>query len=215
VVFDQHIVCNWLNGVYPKFVESTKIHAEFQWYTLNYFFGMHANVYEFTIGELSYRIKVDVFSDLLGYFMMFIGLIRLSKKTKIFNISAATCVLAILLYIGIRFLPFFLNGQILSYACFWLAIAQYGIDICIGYMFVYGLCDLLPGYQYVRDRKAIVISWFATIILNGVVMILYWLSPVINGILITVYNILDLGINILFVYFVLRIREYILGDKIA
>lgn len=215
VAFDQHVICSWLNGIFPVFDQSAKINPEFQLYTLNYIYGMKANIYEYTIGEISYNLKVDVFSDLLGYIMIAIGLIKLSGKTKIFNISVMTSVIAIILYMGIRVLPFVLNGEVLSYVCFWLAIAQFGIDICIGYMFVYGICDLLSGYQYVRDRKAIVIAWFATIILNGTVMVLYWMSPVINGVLMTFYNIFDLGVNLLFVYFVLKNREYILGEKTA
>lgn len=59
--FDQHIVCSWLNGIYPAYSESSGINTEFQLYTLNYLFGLSYNVYEYSIGELAYNIRIDVF----------------------------------------------------------------------------------------------------------------------------------------------------------
>lgn len=215
LIFDQHIVCGWLNGIYPAFQQSADINEAFQLYTLNYLFGMKANVYEYSIGEIAYNIKVDIFSDLIGYMLIAAGLKKLSKRTKIFNIAVMTAVAAIVLYIGVRLLPFVFNGEQLSYICFWLIIAQFGIEICIGYMFVYGICDLLSGYQYVRDRRAIVIAWFATIVLNAVVLVLSWMSWFLNPAFYTFYNIFDLAVNLLFFYFIFRDREYILGYKKA
>ena len=52
LIFDQHIVCSWLNGIYPAYSESSGINTEFQLYTLNYLFGLSYNVYEYSIGEL-------------------------------------------------------------------------------------------------------------------------------------------------------------------
>ena len=126
-----------------------------------------------------------------------------------------TSMFSIILYVVIRLLPFIFNGEQLSYLCFWLVIAQFGLDICIGYMFVYGICDLLQGYQYVRDRKAIGISWFVTVIVNAAVLLLSWLSAVINPALLTFYNMFDLAVNLLFFYFVFRIRDYIFGYRKA
>lgn len=82
-------------------------------------------------------------------------------------------------------------------------------------MFVYGLCDLLSGYQYVRDRKAIVLSWFTTVILNAVVTILTWMSWFLNPMFYTFYNMFDLAVNLLFFYFIFKNRDYILGYKKA
>ncbi|MDY5577043.1 MAG: hypothetical protein SPF70_06130 [Lachnospiraceae bacterium] len=215
LIFDQHVTCSWLNGIYPAFQQSYNINEEFQLYTLNYVFGMKANIYEYSIGEISYHLKVDIFPDLIGYIFITIGLLKLSGKTKIFNISAMTSMFSIILYVVIRLLPFIFNGEQLSYLCFWLVIAQFGLDICIGYMFVYGICDLLQGYQYVRDRKAIGISWFVTVIVNAAVLLLSWLSAVINPALLTFYNMFDLAVNLLFFYFVFRIRDYIFGYRKA
>lgn len=213
LIFDQHVRCSWLNGIYPPFVESPNINVEFQLYTLNYLFGMSYHIYEYTIGELAYNLKVDIFSDFIGYILIAYGMMRLSKKTKIFNIGVMTSIAAIVIYIVTRLLPFVFNGQQLSYICFFLIIAQAGVEICIGYMFVYGVCDLLPGYQFVRDRKAIVISWFAAVVLNIVIVVLGWLAPVMNSVLLTCYNIFDLAANLLFFYLVFRVRDYILGYK--
>jgi hypothetical protein len=150
---------------------------------------------------------------LLGYILITIGLLKLSHKSKIFNISAMTSVLAIVLYVGVRLLPFFFNGQQLTYICFFLIIAQFGLEVCIGYMFVYGVCDLLQGYAYVRDRRAIGISWFVTVVVNAVVLIISWMSMVLNPAFLTVYNIIDLAVNLLFYYFVFRDRDYIMGYR--
>lgn len=221
LIFDQHVTCSWLNGIYPAFQQYTGLTSdEFQLYTLNYLFGMKANIYTYTegpkgIGEMAYNIKIDIFPDLLGYLLIALGLKKLSGKTKIFNIAVMTCGIAILLYIGTRLLPFIFNGQQLSHICFWAIIAQFGIEVCIGYMFVYGLCDLLSGYQYVRDRKAIVLAWFTTVILNAVIVILTWMSWFLHPMFYTFYNMLDLAINLLFFYFIFKDRDYILGYKKA
>lgn len=221
LIFDQHITCPWLNGIYPSFQQYSGLTSdEFQLYTLNYLFGMKANIYSYAegpkaIGEMAYNIKIDIFPDLLGYILIAVGLKKLSGKTKIFNIAVMTSGIAILLYMGIRVLPFIFNGQQLSHICFWGIIAQFGIEVCIGYMFVYGLCDLLSGYQYVRDRKAIVLSWFTTVILNAVVTMLTWMSWFLNPMFYTFYNMLDLAVNLLFFYFIFKNRDYILGYKKA
>ena len=127
LIFDQHITCPWLNGIYPSFRQYTGLTSdEFQLYTLNYLFGMKANIYSYAegpkgIGEMAYNIKIDIFPDLLGYILIAIGLKKLSGKTRIFNIAVMTSGIAILLYIGTRVLPFIFNGQqlshILSMAC--------------------------------------------------------------------------------------------------
>lgn len=215
LVFDQHVSCSFLNGIYPKFQESYDISAQFQLYTLNYIFGMSANIYEYTIGEIAYSLRVDVFSDLLGYILITIGMMKMSKKNKIFNLASMTSIFAIIIYIGTRMTPFFLNGEILSYVVFWLIIAQCGVEICVGYLFVYAICDMLPGYQHVRDRKAIGISWFVTVVLSIVVMILHWLSPTpyMSHLLVNFYDILLLAVTILYFYFVLRNKDYIFGYK--
>lgn len=213
LIFDQHIVCSWLNGIYPAYSESSGINTEFQLYTLNYLFGLSYNVYEYSIGELAYNIRIDVFSDFIGYILITMGLLKMAKKTKIFNVAAMTSIGAIILYVATRLLPFMFNGAQLCYMCFWLIIAQMGLDICIGYMFVYGVCDLLSGYQYVRDRRAIGISWFASVVLNITVMLVMWMAPMMNGALLTFYNIFDLAVNLLFFWFVFRVRDYILGYK--
>lgn len=221
LIFDQHITCQWLNGIYPSFQQYSGLTSdEFQLYTLNYLFGMKANIYSYAegpkaIGEMAYNIKIDIFPDLLGYILIAVGLKKLSGKTKIFNIAVMTSGIAILLYMGIRVLPFIFNGQQLSHICFWGIIAQFGIEVCIGYMFVYGLCDLLSGYQYVRDRKAIVLSWFTTVILNAVVTMLTWMSWFLNPMFYTFYNMFDLAVNLLFFYFIFKNRDYILGYKKA
>lgn len=213
LIFDQHVTCSWLNGIYPAFEQASGINAEFQLYTLNYLFGMDYHIYEYSIGELSYNLRVDIFPDLIGYILIAFGLLKLAGRTKIFHIAAVTCAGAIILYIATRLLPFIFNGQQLSYMCFWLIIAQAGIEICIGYLFIFGVFDLIPGYQYARDRKAIGISWLASVILNITVIVTGWLAPVLNPALITFYNIFDLSVNLLFFYLVFRVRDYILGYR--
>ncbi len=215
LVFDQRIYCGFLNGIFPAYQQTYEIGAEFQLYTLNYIFGMAANIYEYSIGEISYAIRVDVFSDLLGYVLLFVGMKKMAKKNKVFNLGVMTVMFAVLIYAFTRVTPFFLNGEILTFVTFWLIIAQCGVDICVGYLFVYGVCDLLPGYQHMRDRKAIGISWFVTVILNIVVVFLHWLSPTayLPHLLVNFYDMLLLAISALYFYFVLRNRDYIFGYK--
>lgn len=220
LIFDQHVVCSFLNGIYPKFVQSYDINAEFQLFTINSIFGMSYQAYDYSDGEmviegLAYNLKVDIFPDLLGYILIAIGLYKLAKRTKIFNLAATTSVGAVVLYVITRLLPFVFTGEQLSYICFWLIIAQTGIEICIGYMFVFGICDLIPGYQYVRDRRAIGISWFASVILNIVVVVINWMAPMLNPALLVFYHMFDLAANLLYFYFIIRIRDYILGYKKA
>lgn len=215
LVFDSRIPCGFLNGLFPAYEQTYEMSAQFQLYTLNYIFGMSANIYEYSIGEIGYALRVDVFSDLIGYILIMIGTMKMAKKNKIFNLAATTSMFAIVLYAVIRLMPMMFNGKILTSITFWMIVAQCGMEICVGYLFVYGICDMLPGYQHVRDRKAIGISWLVTVILNIVVVFVHWLSPspYMSQFVVNVYDMLLLGITILYFYFVLRNRDYIYGYK--
>lgn len=215
LVFDSRIPCGFLNGLFPAYQESYEMSVQYQLYTLNYMYGMSANIYEYTIGELAYGIRVDIFSDLIGYLLIIFGTMKMGKMNKIFKLTAGTSMFAIVLYVVTRLMPMVFNGQILTSITFWMIIAQCGVEICVGYLFVYGICDMLPGYQHVRDRKAIGISWFVTVILNIVVVFIHWLSPspYMSQLVVNIYDILLLGITFLYFYFVLRNRDYIYGYK--
>lgn len=212
LMFDQNFALGDF-APYGEYETSYDYNGEFQYYTINYNYGADFNTgAEGVITDVAYKISIDIFPDIIGFLIMAFALKKLGKYSKIFNLASFMSILGGMLYIFIHILPFLFNGMPLVYMGFWGAIAIFGMEVITSYVFVFGICDTLKGHEHSRDRKAIVLAWFATIIINGVVMLLRWLAAV-NTNLLVVYEIIQLGINLLFFYFVLREREYIVKKE--
>jgi len=211
VMFDQKINIKGFNP-YPEYKTSYEYNGEFQYYTLNYHYGANATIVEDSIVNVSYANGIDILPDALGFMIMAYALIKLSKKSRIFVLSSFMAVFGAVASIIISILPFFINGMPLSYAGFWGGIALFGIEAATSYLFVIGVCDMLRGYYFSREKKAIVIAWFCAMVLNAVVCFIRWIA-VLSPMLLITYEVIQLFVNLLFYYFVMSNSEYIVKDK--
>lgn len=214
VMFDQNISLGRINP-YPAYETDSSYNLEFQVYSLNYNYGAGCEYEQLNLaykGDIYYQLTLDIFPDLLGFVILAIFLKKMSKFSKLFGIASVMSWLAILLYGVVHFMPFVFNGMVLSYMSFWLAIATFGIEAIIGYVFICGVCDTLSGYEHRTSRKAITIAWFGSVVLNAVVCVIKWIA-VINPALLVVYEIIQLGVNLLFYFFVIRESDFIVKEK--
>ncbi len=211
LMFDQNISLGGLNP-YPAYETDIGYNLEFQVYSLNYTYGAGCEMDEFYVGDVYYQLTLDIVPDVIGFIILAIFLKKMSKFSRLFSIASLMAWFATGMYAFIHVMPFVFNGMTLSYMCFWLAIAMYGIEVIVGYIFVCGVCDTLSGYEHKTSRKSIVIAWFGMIVLNAVVCVIRWIAT-INPALLVVYELLQLGISLLFYFFVIRESDFIVREK--
>lgn len=211
LMFDQSISLGGFNP-YPAYETNEGYSLEFQMYTLNYTYGAWCEIDEIFTGDVYYQLTFDIVPDLVGFIILGIFLKKMTKYSKVFGVASMMAWFGAIMYAFIHLMPFFLNGMPLSYMSFWLAIAMYGVEVIVGYVFVCGVCDTLSGFEHRQARKAIAIAWFAVIVLSAVVCILRWIAVITPG-LVVVYNMLLLGVSILFYYFVYRDADFIVKEK--
>lgn len=211
IMFDQNISLGSLN-IYPKYETSGAYSLEFQMYSLNYVYGAWCQIDEIFIGDIYYRFTLDIVPDLLGFVLLAVVCKKMTKFSKLFSIASAMSWFAVGLYVFMRVMPFIFNGMPLSYMCFWLSIAMYGIEVIIGYVFISAVGDTLSGFEHRQSRKAIALSWFGSVALLAVVCVLRWIAIISPG-LIMVYQMLLLGVSLLFYYFIYREADFIVKEK--
>ncbi len=214
VMFDQNISLGGLNP-YPAYETDENYSLAFQVYSLNYTYGAGCETSDidgmFT-GDVYYQLTFDVVPDVLGFIILAIFLRKMVKFSRLFSIASATAWAGVGIYAFIHLMPFFINGMALTYMSFWLAIAMYGIEVITGYVFVYGVCDTLSGFEHRSARRSIAIAWFGQAVLSAIVCILRWIS-VISPALLVVYEMLLLSVNALYYYFLIRESDYIVAEK--
>lgn len=211
IMFDQNISLGKINP-YPQYKTDVAHNLEFQVYTLNYSYGAYCEIDEYYTGDVYYKLTFDIIPDLAGFVILGIFLKKLSKYSKVFGIASATSWAAVVMYLVIHLMPFVFNGMVLSYMCFWLSIAMYGVEVLIGYVFVSGICDTLSGYEHRSSRKAILLSWFGSIVFAAVVSVLRWIA-VINPALLVTYEIFQLAISLFFYYLVVKESKFIIKEN--
>lgn len=211
LMFDQNISLGGLS-IYPEYQTSGAYSLEFQLYSLNYVYGAWCEIDEIFVGDIMYQLTIDIVPDVIGFLLLAIGLKKMTGFSRLFGIASAMSWFAVLFYAFIRVMPFIFNGMPLSYMCFWLSIAMYGIEVIIGYIFVCGVCDTLSGFEHRQSRKAIVICWFAMVVLLAVVCVLRWIAVISPGLVVT-YQMILLGVSMLFYYFIYRDSDFIVKDK--
>ena len=211
VMFDQSISLGGINP-YPEYKTDTGYNLEFQVYSLNYTYGAGCDMDEYYTGDVYYQLTMDIVPDIIGFVILAVFLKKMVKYSRLFSIASVMSWFAVAMYVFIHMMPFMFNGIVLSYMCFWLAIAMYGTEVIIGYVFVCGVCDTLQGYEHRSARKAIGISWFAAAVLSAIVCILRWIA-LISPALLVVYEMLLLAVSILYYYFVIRESDFIIKEK--
>lgn len=211
IMFDQNISLGKINP-YPQYKTDIAHNLEFQVYSLNYSYGADCEMDEYYTGDVYYKLTFDIIPDVVGFIILGIFLKKLSKYSRIFGVASVTSWVAVALYSIIHLMPFVFNGMVLSYMCFWLSIAMFGVEVVAGYVFISGVCDALSGYEHRSSRKAIVISWFGSMVLAAVVCVLRWIA-VINPALLVTYEMLQLAISLLFFYFVIKESDFIVKEK--
>lgn len=218
VMFDQNISLGRINP-YPAYETDAGYSLEFQVYSLNYMYGAGCEMselgdYDMYTGDVFYQLTMDIASDLAGFIILAVFLKKLSKFSRLFSIASLMSWLAVALFAFIHIMPFIFNGMTLSYMCFWLAIAMYGIEVIIGYVFVSGVCDTLSGYEHRTSRRAIAVAWFTAVVISAAVCVIRWIA-VISPALLVVYEIMLMAVSLLYYFLVVREGDYIVSGKDA
>ena len=204
MLLDIHI--NTGIKIYPSYQTSFLVGGEFQYYTMNTFYG--------AIWEAFSNVVFTGFifkTGIIGIILVAIGMKKLESVNRVFAIVKFMSVGAIMVTVLLEVLPFFMTGAQLTYVVLCMGIARIAIMISMGYFFVCGVCDNMRGVAHKLDRRTIGISWFLAVVLQIVVFVTTWTQlPKLTF----TYNIIFFWTLIFFMYSVWKQRDYILQFKV-
>lgn len=192
--------------LYPAYKTASSINTEFQFYTLQTFFG--AKVVD--LDQIVYTgFRFSLFPDFIGYIIIIIGSKKLIERSKVFSLSIAMAYGAIIMSFIMQLLPFMLNGERLCYIALILGVANFGFQTAVSYTFVWAICQILAGVAYRSDRRAIALTWFGTIALQIILFVTTWVQL---SVVTMMYNAILFWVTVLLLYLVYRLRFYIAGE---
>ncbi len=197
--------------IYPSYEPSAEIGPEFQYYTLNTFYGASVGVTTeawdtATIQFTGFRIPIF---PLAGYILIILGFGKLSIRSKIFSIGKMMAMLSLIGVVVINILPFIMTGHKLCYVAMLIGIANLGFELSAGYFLLCGICSILTGIAFKSDKVAMAITWCVAALVRVVVFFTTWIQ--LAG-LTLVYNIILFWLWVLFIYFIWKVKEYITGE---
>ena len=99
------------------------------------------------------NISVDIFSDALGFLLIFIACLNLAKVNNRFKYGSVTTLFALILHIVILALPFFTNGIVLCNTALVLGLAYLGSNVITTFMFSSGLLKMCTDICCRDERK--------------------------------------------------------------
>lgn len=126
------------------------------------------------------NISVDIFSDALGFLLIFIACLNLAKVNNRFKYGSVTTLFALILHIVILALPFFLNGIVLCNTALVLGLAYLGSNIITTFMFSSGLLKMCTDICCRDERKWCKMTWYVTFVLQILVTFVFWIGSDFN-----------------------------------
>ncbi|MBE5939429.1 MAG: hypothetical protein E7266_03435 [Lachnospiraceae bacterium] len=192
--------------IYPPYQPDAGVGPEFQYYTLNTFYGARVNWETENIAYTGYRFPLFA---LAGYVLIIMGFGKLSTRSKVFSIGKVMCIGAVGCVAVLNVLPFLLNGTRLCWVTLLLGIAALGFEISAGYFLLCGMCNVLYGIAFKTDRVLMAIVWCLAVLCRIVVFVTTWVQL---GGLTFVYNIILFWLWIFFLYCIWKLNEFITGE---
>lgn len=122
------------------------------------------------------NIEVDIFSDFIGFLLIFIACFGLKKSSRKFNGAATTSIFAIILHSILFMLPFFANGLVLCNTAMVIGMAYLMCNVTTTFLFVNGLLSMCADICCRDERKWCKIIWYITCILQCLVTFVLWLG---------------------------------------
>lgn len=192
--------------LYPDYVQNYEIGPEFQYYTLNTFYGAGIEAGTENIFFKGYRIPIF---SIAGYILIMYGFLGLKDRSRVFTIGKWMAFMAIFINVILNILPFVMTGSRLCYVAMCIGIASLGIELSVGYFLICGICDTLRGTAFKTDRVTLGITWFISVVCRIIVFVTTWVQlPNLT----MVYNIILLWLWIFFIYTVWKLRSFVTGE---
>lgn len=142
---------------YDKYISSPELGGVFQEYVIGNMVGTKA--------------MFDVLPDILGYFLIAIGIYLLTKYGNKLLISYPFLGLVIAKTIIIPCLPFLYNGKALCYSVLFLTFLGVITEILMEYFLVKGLIKMTSVIQNERNNVAVRIGWLISIACKTVIFV--------------------------------------------
>lgn len=162
---------------YPAMIKAEDLGEVLQGKVINHFIGTSP--------------KIDVISDLLGYVILFIGVLLLVKKSKKMIFALILIPIAIYLYISIPLLAYNFEARDL-----YLKSAGYNylivvVEILIEFFVIHGIVTLTDCMQNKWHNNELLIGWIAAMFSKGILVGINFFYG--NNILFYAYSIILIG----------------------
>lgn len=178
---------------YPaEYKNSDSVIGEFQYYNIKSTYGAtcnyklleatnadSANTYQGSqvIDDVFFgNIRIDIFNDFIGYFLIAFSCLMLSHAGKSFKISTVFALISFILHGVICALPFIFNGVALCNIVMILNIAYIGCGILTTFMFTNSFIKLFPDTCCRDERLWLNTAWFVSAILQVLTSFIFWLG---------------------------------------
>lgn len=181
-----------MGAAYPKMLKAKELGDVFQGNVINYFIGT--------------RPAIDIFSDLIGFALVFIGSCFLVKKSWKFAAAMLLTPIASVLYITIPQLPYHLTGGNL-----YLKAAEYNflvvlIEILVEYFVIHGIVKMTSCVQNNWHNNEMLAGWIIAMMSKGLlVMIVFFFG---HNTFFYIYSLIMIGATIFYINRLLKTLEF-------
>lgn len=155
---------------------------------------------------LSAQCQIDILPDVIGCLLLLIGSYMLVKQSKRYVFCEVLAVITLILSVGLRVMPFFLNGGVLVVVTLILFVAQLVFEIWTEYHVIYATVNISDAYVNKGTNRRVQFLWWIAIFARVWIALLTFSG--LNSINL-VYQICVGIVTILFLIFFLGVRKYI------
>lgn len=181
-----------LGDMYPSMVKALELGEVLQGNVISHFIGSQP--------------RVDIFSDLLGYVLIFIGSGMLIRGSKKFFAAMLLIPIAIVMYVTIPLLPYyFVAGDL------YLKVAGYSfliaiIEILIEYFVIHGIVTMTSCIQNNWHNNEMLIGWIVAMMSKGLLVGIDFFFG--KHIFYSIYSVIVIAATVFYVNRLLKTLEF-------
>lgn len=182
---------------YPKPYQNDKdIIGEYQYYNIKTFYGATCTLKkldqtvpsdsetstgyytdaEFVDDVFFQGVRIDIFSDMVGFVLIAIACLLLAKYKFLFRPAFLFAIISIVLKLALTAFPFFFNGMFLCNISLGTGIAYMASTILTTFFTTKGFLSLIRDTCCRDERLWLNTSWFISVVLMILVLLLTWLD---------------------------------------
>ena len=153
------------------------------------------------------ELRADIFSDILAYILIFIGVCMLLKYNKKFLRVYIPLIATTGLYVLVKMLPFIYTGKDLIVYGLAFSVLLLIIEIIMEYFLVYTIADTTAELPNQRDTVLMKFGWVGSVLCRGFlycIVLVGLADPIIIA-----YKVVQVGFMLFCLHRMFRCRHYL------